>query len=49
MEGQAVEAKGNKFKRNVKKPEKSNPQEADIDAYGRDIKTKRIEKIQSTK
>jgi hypothetical protein len=42
-----VEAK-NKFKRNVKKRE-DDVAEADINAFGKDIKTKKAEKIASTK
>jgi hypothetical protein len=46
-EGQVVEAK-NKFRKNARNVEKSVP-EADINAHGKDIKTKKVEKMQSTK
>lgn len=47
-EGQVVEAQ-NKFKRNIRQKPSDNAPEVDINAYGKDIKTKKIEKIVSTK
>lgn len=47
-EGQVVEAQ-NKFKRNIRQKPSDNVPESDINAYGKDIRTKKVEKIASTK
>lgn len=47
-EGQVVEVQ-NKFKRNIRQKPLDNVPDADINAYGKDIKTKKVEKIASTK
>lgn len=46
-EGQVVEAK-NKFRKNARRSEKNVP-EGDINAVGKDIKTKKVERMQSNR